>query len=91
MEKIIKRWCESEQLSIEDATSLLTEYFSIDNRNPTGEQLMALLQMNSVFSPIDWEMIIKRICQKNNWTIISVYSSPSIQGQTRLLYRYLQK
>ena len=57
MKDIIKRWCESEQLSVEEAYKLITEYLSYTDRTPTPEELQAILYIGQSLVPIDWDKI----------------------------------
>ena len=89
MKEIIKKWCETGQLTIDDATTIITEYLSLDGRQISGEQLTAILQIGQGFVPINWFYIIGTICNKNNWYLVEVQSAPDEKGNRRVLYRYI--
>lgn len=87
MKNILKNWCESGNLSIEDACSLITEYLSYTNRIPTDEELQAILQIGSNLIPIDWDKINNTIARHYNCEIIKVETVPDHFGNKRLICR----
>lgn len=93
MKDIVKRWCESGQLSVEEAYKLITEYLSYTDRTPTPEELQAILQIGQGLVPIDWDKINTTIARHYNCDIIKVETVPDNFGNKRLICRkfYEQK
>ena len=87
MRKIITRWCETGQLSLDDAIALITEYLSYSNRTITPQELQAILTVGQGLVPINWDMICGQIAMHNGFRLMLVRSAPDQAGNRRLLYR----
>jgi len=87
MKEIIENWFKTNNLSIENAYSLLVEFLSYDKREMTNEQFHAIMQIGQNMVPIDWDYIIKVIALHNDWTLLYTYSVPDALGNRQILRR----
>lgn len=88
MKEIIIKWCETNQLHIDDAIRVLIEYFSYSGRSITSQEIMGLLTISEKMNaPINWNMIMTQIALKNNLVITSVYSKEDSFGNRQLIKR----
>ena len=88
MRDIILKWCNSNQLSMEDAYLIISEYLSYDERTITTQELQAILNVGNMF-PINWDYLIYKIAGKNNLEIIKVESPADQRGARRIIARKL--
>ena len=79
MKDIVKRWCESGQLSVEEAYKLITEYLSYTDRTPTPEELQAILYIGQGLVPIDWDTINTTIAIKHIIDSTTKNQSPPVK------------
>lgn len=89
MREIIEKWCQTRNLSLEDAMLILTEYYSLDGRNITPDKLMALLQVSQGMGiPIDWFHVIGKVASNNELNLVQVESKPDPRGMRQILYYF---
>ena len=87
MKEILRQWCETGKLSVEQAMMCISEYLSYTERTATPEQLYAMLQIDQSIIPLNWFKIMSELASHNNCDIITVQSQPDAVGNRYVIFR----
>lgn len=86
MKELIKKFCDTNSLSIDEFISIIVDYYDKVNHEQVDPKYLQIIPQ--IYQMIDIEMVVGRLAKCYNLQIVLIHNAPDKQGNIKFLRRY---